>query len=36
MFVDLHVGHTKALAFVQAERARYKPIIASLGDLSKG
>ncbi len=36
MFVDLHVGHAKATAFVKAEQARYKPIIAGLGDLSKG
>ena len=36
MFVDLHVGQAKATAFVKAEQARYKPIIATLGDLSKG
>jgi tripartite-type tricarboxylate transporter receptor subunit TctC len=36
MFVDLYEGHDKAVAFVKAEQARYKPIIAALGDLSKG
>jgi tripartite-type tricarboxylate transporter receptor subunit TctC len=36
MFADLHVGHAEATAFVRAEQARYKPIIATLGDLSKG
>lgn len=34
MFVDLHVGHTQAHAFVKAEQARYKPIIATLGNLA--
>ncbi len=36
MFADLHLGHTNAVAFVKAEQADYKPIIATLGDLSKG
>jgi tripartite-type tricarboxylate transporter receptor subunit TctC len=36
MFVDLYEGHEKAVAFVKAEQARYKPIISALGDLSKG
>lgn len=36
MFVDLHVGQTSAKAFVKAEQAKWKPIIAALGDLSKG
>ena len=36
MFVDLHIGHAKASAFVKAEQARYRPIVAMLGDLSKG
>jgi tripartite-type tricarboxylate transporter receptor subunit TctC len=36
MFVDLHAGEAKAIAFVKAEQARYKPIISTLGDLSKG
>jgi tripartite-type tricarboxylate transporter receptor subunit TctC len=36
MFVDLYAGHEKAIAFVKAEQARYKPIVSSLGDLSKG
>ncbi len=33
MFVDLHVGHAAASAFVKAERARLQPIVATLGDL---
>lgn len=36
MFADLHIGQTAAVAFVQAERAKWKPIIATLGDLSAG
>jgi tripartite-type tricarboxylate transporter receptor subunit TctC len=36
MFADLHVGQTAAKAFVKAEQAKWKPIIATLGDLSKG
>ena len=36
MFVDLHAGHAKARAFVQAEQVKWKPIITALGDLSKG
>lgn len=36
MFADLHIGQAAALAFVQAERAKWKPIIATLGDLSAG
>ncbi len=36
MFADLHVGQTSAKAFVKAEQAKWKPIIATLGDLSKG
>lgn len=36
MFADLHVGQTSAKAFVKAEQAKWKPIIAALGDLSKG
>ena len=36
MFADLHLGHAAATAFVQSERAKWKPIIATLGDLSTG
>ena len=36
MFVDLHLGQAAAAAFVQAERAKWKPIVASLGDLTTG
>jgi tripartite-type tricarboxylate transporter receptor subunit TctC len=36
MFVNIHEGQDKALAFVKAEQARYRPIVAALGDLSKG
>ncbi len=36
MFADLHVGQAAASAFVKAESAKWKPIIASLGDLSNG
>jgi tripartite-type tricarboxylate transporter receptor subunit TctC len=36
MFVDLHEGQDKALAFVKAEQALYRPIVAALGDLTKG
>lgn len=34
MFADLHIGQAAATRFVQAERAKWKPIIATLGDLS--
>ena len=34
MFADLHVGHAAATTFVKAESAKWKPIIAALGDLS--
>ena len=34
MFADLHVGHAAATAFVKAESAKWKSIIAALGDLS--
>ena len=33
MFVDLHVGHNAATAFVKAERDRLQPIVTALGDL---
>ena len=36
MFADLHVGDAAAAAYVKAEAAKWKPIIAKLGDLSKG
>jgi tripartite-type tricarboxylate transporter receptor subunit TctC len=36
MFADLHIGHAAATAFVKAESAKWKPIIATLGDLSAG
>jgi tripartite-type tricarboxylate transporter receptor subunit TctC len=36
MFADLHVGQAAAVAFVQAERAKWKPIIATLGNLAAG
>lgn len=36
MFADLHVGQAAAVAFVQAERAKWKPIIAKLGNLAAG
>lgn len=35
MFADLHLGHAKAVAFVKAEQARYKPIISKLGNLTQ-
>ena len=35
MFADLHVGQA-AVAFVQAERAKWKPIIATLAQLAAG
>lgn len=35
MFADLHIGDAQASAFVKAEMAKWKPIIARLGDLSK-
>jgi tripartite-type tricarboxylate transporter receptor subunit TctC len=34
MFADMHIGQTAATAFVRAESAKWKPIIATLGDLS--
>lgn len=34
MFADLHIGQTAATAFVQAERAKWKPIVSALGDLT--
>ncbi len=34
MFADLHIGHAAATQFVKAESAKWKPILASLGDLS--
>ena len=36
MFADLHLGAAAGSAFVRAERAKWKPIIATLGDLSGG
>jgi tripartite-type tricarboxylate transporter receptor subunit TctC len=36
MFADLHVGQAAAVSFVQAERAKWKPIIATLGNLAAG
>ena len=36
MFADLHTGQKAAVAFVQAERAKWKPIIATLGNLASG
>jgi tripartite-type tricarboxylate transporter receptor subunit TctC len=36
MFADLHIGQAAATAFIGAERAKWKPIIATLGDLSNG
>jgi tripartite-type tricarboxylate transporter receptor subunit TctC len=36
MFADLHIGQAAATAFVRAESAKWKPIIATLGDLSTG
>jgi tripartite-type tricarboxylate transporter receptor subunit TctC len=36
MFADLHIGAAAATRFVQAERAKWKPIVATLGDLSTG
>jgi tripartite-type tricarboxylate transporter receptor subunit TctC len=35
MFADLHIGDAQASAFVKAEMAKWKPIIAKLGDLNK-
>jgi len=34
MFVNLHIGQAKASAFVRAESVKWRPIVASLGDLS--
>jgi tripartite-type tricarboxylate transporter receptor subunit TctC len=34
MFADVHIGQAAATAFVRAESAKWKPIIATLGDLS--
>ncbi len=34
MFVNLHAGQAAAVSFVQAERAKWKPVIDTLGDLS--
>jgi tripartite-type tricarboxylate transporter receptor subunit TctC len=34
MFADLHLGQAAASAFVKAESAKWKPIVATLGDLS--
>lgn len=34
MFVNLHVGQGPAVSFVQSERAKWKPIVDTLGDLS--
>lgn len=36
MFADLHIGDAKAGDYVKAEMAKWKPIIARLGDLTKG
>jgi tripartite-type tricarboxylate transporter receptor subunit TctC len=36
MFVDLHVGQAASVAFVKAERAKWQPIVATLGGLSGG
>lgn len=36
MFADLHIGQAAASAFVKTESAKWKPIIATLGDLSAG
>lgn len=35
MFVDLHVGHAQAVAFVKAEQAQYQPVVTALGDSLK-
>ncbi len=34
MFADVHIGQTAAVKFIQTERAKWKPIIDTLGDLS--
>jgi tripartite-type tricarboxylate transporter receptor subunit TctC len=34
MFADPHIGQSAATAFVKAEAVKWKPIIASLGDLT--
>jgi tripartite-type tricarboxylate transporter receptor subunit TctC len=34
MFANTHVGQLPAVAFIQAERAKWKPIVETLGDLS--
>ena len=36
MFADLHIGQAAATAYVRAESVKWKPIIATLGDLSNG
>ena len=36
MFADLRLGPAAASAYVKAEQAKWKPVIAALGDLSKG
>lgn len=36
MFVDIHAGHAAAVAFVRKEQEKWKPIIASLGNLAAG
>lgn len=36
MFADLHMGDAAAEAYVKAEAAKWKPIIAKLGNLGKG
>ena len=36
MFADPHLGQAAATAYVQAERTKWKPIVATLGDLSTG
>jgi tripartite-type tricarboxylate transporter receptor subunit TctC len=35
MFVDLHLGHAKATAFIKAEQDQFRPILANLSDLTK-
>jgi tripartite-type tricarboxylate transporter receptor subunit TctC len=34
MFVNLHAGQAAAVSFIQSERAKWKPVIDTLGDLS--
>ena len=36
MFADPHLGQAAATAYVQAERTKWKPIVATLGDLTTG